>query len=100
MRSTGAKRSATAKKLIQEIQDRETADAAFAAIVRSVAVETEVTTLTQVHPECYRTVYETARASCAVSDYSLKYIKSLKMLCDSTNGDAARIVKQVLARCQ
>ena len=100
MRSTGAKRSAAAKELIQEIQDRETADAAFAAIVRSVGVETEVTTLDQVHPECYRTVYETARVSCAVSDYSLKHIKSLKMLCDSTNGDAARIVKQVLAHCQ
>ena len=100
MRSTGAKRSATAKQLIQEIQDRETADAAFAAIVRSVGVETEVTTLKQVHPECYRTVFETARVSCAVSDYALKYIKSLKMLCDSTNGDAARIVKQVLAHCQ
>ena len=100
MRATGAKRSAAARELIQEIQDRETADAAFAAIVRSVAVETEVTTTKQVHPECYRAVFETARVSCAVSDYSMKYLKSLKMLCDSTNGDATRIVKQVLAHCQ
>eukprot|EP01061_Rhynchopus_euleeides_P047555 TRINITY_DN958_c0_g1_i2.p2 TRINITY_DN958_c0_g1~~TRINITY_DN958_c0_g1_i2.p2 ORF type:complete len:426 (+),score=220.20 TRINITY_DN958_c0_g1_i2:55-1332(+) len=104
LRAKGAARSVAAKELIVEIQARETADQLFADVKAAVSARASVAdmyTSAQMQPACYEAVHEAVRVQCGgYTDYSMKYAKDMKALCDGTQGATSLILQQVAAVCK
>ena len=100
LRAEGAARVAAEAALIGEIEARSAADVMFASIAKAVPTGASVFTSQQVHPACYDAAHAAITAQCGgYTDYSLKHVKTIKSLCDTTSGATATVLAAISSVC-
>eukprot|EP01063_Lacrimia_lanifica_P027621 TRINITY_DN389_c0_g1_i9.p1 TRINITY_DN389_c0_g1~~TRINITY_DN389_c0_g1_i9.p1 ORF type:complete len:425 (+),score=234.36 TRINITY_DN389_c0_g1_i9:64-1338(+) len=94
------RRSELAAALIAEVEDREAADAKFAALAKKLALPEELNTSTGTpYRHCLKPAHEAAREHCGYSDYSLKYASVVAGACNHWKGDTAKVVNATVSVC-